>query len=129
MRYALAQFCARIALVLLVAFSLLLSGFAHRPALMAGPMAQPAPAQAAYLADMGLTLADLCVEPGAAGDDMATGDCPACHLAGSILLPQPVAHGADIELRSAAAILVPAQTRGLGRSTNPATPVRAPPLA
>ena len=35
----------------------------------------------------------------------------------------------DIELRTAAAILVPAHARGFGRTTNPATPVRAPPLA
>lgn len=60
---------------------------------------------------------------------MDMGDCPACHLAASILLPEPVASFADIELRTAAAILVPAYARGFGRTTNPATPVRAPPLA
>lgn len=111
-------------MVALVAISLLLSGFAHRPVLAATQLDQ-----AAYLAEMGLTLADLCAETGEGDGGMATGDCPACHLAGSLLVPQPLSILVDMELRTAAAILVPAHTRHYGRTTNPATPVRAPPLA
>lgn len=115
---------AKTTMVLLVAVSLLLSGFAHRPVPTATQIEQ-----AVSLADLGLSLADLCAEPGDADGGMDMGDCPACHLAASILLPEPVASVADIELRTAAAILVPADARGFGRTTNPATPVRAPPLA
>ena len=115
---------AKTAMVLLVAISLLLSGFAHRPV--------PTSAQideAVYLAEMGLTFADICAEPGDGDSGMAMGDCPVCHLAASMLLPEPMSDFADIELRTAAAILVPAYARGFDRTTNPATPVRAPPLA
>jgi hypothetical protein len=115
---------AKTTMVLLVAISLLLSGFAHRPVLTATQIAQ-----SIYLAEMGLILADLCAEPGEADGEMDMGDCPACHLAASILLPEPVGSFVDVELRTAAAILVPAHTRGFGRTANPATPVRAPPLA
>lgn len=111
-------------MVLLVAISLLLSGFAHRPVLSAAQIDQ-----SVYLAEMGLTLADLCADQGEGDSGTAMGGCPACHLAASILLPEPVANFADIELRTAAAILVPAHTRGFGLTTNPATPVRAPPQA
>jgi len=114
----------RAVMVWMVAISLLASGFAHRPILNAAQIDQ-----AVYLAELGLTAADLCAEPGDADGGMDMGDCPACHLAASILLSEPVASSADIELRTAAAILVPAYTRGFGRTTNPATPVRAPPLA
>jgi hypothetical protein len=115
----------RTVMVWMVAISLLASGFAHRPMLD-----MPASsAQAMELAEMGLTLADICAEPGGDDGSMAMGDCPACHLSASILLADPVASLVDIELRTAAAILVPAETRGFGRTTNPATPVRAPPLA
>lgn len=114
----------RAVMVWMVAISLFASGFAHRPVLSAAQIGQ-----AAYLAEMGLAAADLCAMPGDTDGDMGMGDCPACHLSASILLPQPVASFIDIEWRTAAAILVPAQMRGFGRTTNPATPVRAPPLA
>ena len=111
-------------MVWMVAISLLATGFAHRPILNAAQIDQ-----AVYLAEWGLTAADLCAETGDEDGGMAMGDCPACHLSASILLPDPVSSFIDIELRTAAAILVPAHTRGFGRTTNPATPVRAPPLA
>jgi hypothetical protein len=115
---------AKTTMVLLVAISLLLSGFAHRPVLTATQVDQ-----SVSLAEMGLTLADLCAEPGEGNGGMDMGDCPACQLAASILLPEPAKNLVDAELRTAAAILVPAHTRGFGRTTNPATPVRAPPQA
>lgn len=111
-------------MVLMVAISLLASGFAHQPMLNAAQIDQ-----AVYLADLGLTAADLCAEQGDEDGGMVMGDCPACHLSASLLLPEPVASFIEIELRTAAAIFVPADARGFGRSTNPATPVRAPPLA
>jgi len=111
-------------MVLRVAISLLVRGFAHRPVLTAAQIDK-----AVSLAEMGLTLADLCAEPGEGDGGMATGDCPACHLSTSIPLPEPVGDFVDVELRTAAAILAPAHTRGFGRTTNPATPVCAPPLA
>lgn len=114
----------RAMLVWMVAVSLLATGFAHRPILNAAQIDQ-----AVYLAEMGLTAADLCAEPGNDEGGMVMGDCPACHLSASILLPEPVTSFIDIELRTAAALLVPADTRSFGRTTNPATPVRAPPLA
>jgi hypothetical protein len=114
----------RAVMVWMVAISLLASGFAHQPIPSATQIDR-----AAYLAELGLTAADLCAEQGEEDGGVRRGDCPACHLSASILLPEPVVSFIDIELRTAAAILVPADTRGFGRTTNPATPVRAPPLA
>ena len=112
----------RAVMVWMVAISLLMTGLAHRPVLNSAQVNE-----AAYLAELGLTLADLCAEPGEGEGGMAMGDCPACHLAGSILLPEPAEDLAKIELRAAAAVLVPADARGFGRIANPAAPVRAPP--
>lgn len=114
----------RAVMVWAVAISLLGLGFAHEPV--------PTPdqiAQAASLAEMGLTAADVCADAGDAEGDMAMGDCPACHVSASLLLPEPLGSLIEIELRAAAAILVPAHARGFGRTYDPATPVRAPPLA
>ena len=111
-------------MVLLVAISLLTVSFAHNPALTGSDLAK-----AEYLSSMGLTAADLCAQPGEDGGGMDMGDCPACHLVASILLPTPVEILVDIELRTAAVVLVPARARVFGRVINPATPVRAPPLA
>lgn len=111
-------------MVWMVAISLLASGFAHQPLLTAAQIDQ-----AVYLAELGLSKADLCAEPGDEDGGMNMGDCPACHLSASVLLPEPVANFIDIELLTVAAVLVPAETRIFGRPTNPATPVRAPPLA
>jgi len=115
---------AKTTMVLLVAVSLLLSGFAHRPVPTAAQIEQ-----AVSLAGLGLSLADLCTEPGDADGGMSMGDCPACHLTASVLLPESVASLIDIELRASAALIVPAEAHVVGRTTNPATPVRAPPLA
>lgn len=114
----------RAVMVLMVAISLLASGFAHQPILNAAQIDQ-----AVYLTELGLTVADICAEQGDEDGGMVMGDCPACHLSASLLLPEPAASFIEIELRTAAAIFVPADARGFGRSTNPATPVRAPPLA
>lgn len=111
-------------MVWMVAISLLALGFSHQPLLTAAQSDQ-----AAYLAELGLSAADLCAEPGDSENGKAMGDCPACHIASSVLLPEPEANFIDIELRTVAAVLVPAETRVFGRPTNPATPVRAPPLA
>ncbi|MFN7223005.1 MAG: hypothetical protein ACK4MS_03185 [Paracoccaceae bacterium] len=115
---------AKITVVGLVALGLLSFGFVHRTALTGSDLAK-----AEYLSSMGLVVSDLCGEPGETDDGMAMGDCPACHLVGSVLLPAPVESCIDIELRVAAVVLVPAESRVFGRTTNPATPVRAPPLA
>lgn len=114
---------SKIFMVWLVALSLLMVGFAHRPALSTDKIAQTE-----YLASMGLTSADLCGTPGQDGSSAAD-DCPVCHIAAGMLLPAPMDSVSNIELRVAAALLIPAQTRSFGRSRNPATPVRAPPLA
>lgn len=114
----------RALMVWMVAISLLTTGFSHRPAQTAAQIDEEI-----YLAGLGLTVADICAEPGDEGSGMAMGDCPACHLAGSVLLPEAVASLIDIELRTYAALIVPAEAHILGRRTNPATPVRAPPQA
>lgn len=109
--------------VWLVALSLLLVGFGHRPMLSSASAEQ-----AVYLASMGLTAADLC---GTVDEDgpQAMGDCPACHIATAMILPLPADSPKTLELRVAAAILIPAQTRVFGRAHNPSAPPRAPPLA
>ncbi len=124
MEWTLPLALARTTIFLLSAIGLLLGGLAHRHMPTAAQISQ-----SADLAEMGLTLADLCIAPGNADGGLDAGDCPACNLAGSLLLPAPLPGFAEMELRAAAAILVPAHMRGFGRTTNPATPVRAPPLA
>lgn len=114
----------RALMVWMVAISLLTTGFYHRPAQTAAQIDEEI-----YLAGLGLTVADICAEPGDADRGMVMGDCPACHLAASVLLPDAVASLIDIELRTYAALIVPAEAHILGRRTNPATPVRAPPQA
>lgn len=111
-------------MVLLVALSLLTIDFAHQPAMTDSDVAQ-----ADYLSGMGLTAADLCADPDEEGGRMAMGDCPACQLVASVLLPEAVGSLIDLELRASAVVIVPAEARIFGRRTNPATPVRAPPLA
>ena len=108
--------------VLLVALSLLIVGFAHRPMQNAASVEQTA-----YLASMGLTAADLCGTLGEGGS-RATGDCPVCHIATAMLLPTPTDSLKIMELLVAAAILIPAQTRTLGHDRNPSAPPRAPPF-
>lgn len=110
--------------VLLVAISLLTAGLAHNAVMTAADLEK-----AEYLSSMGLGFEALCSAPDADGGRADMGDCPVCHLAASLLLPDPVQSFRDIELRTAVSVLVPAQIRVLGRSHNPATPVRAPPLA
>lgn len=109
-------------MVWLVVISLLMIGFAHRPVLNDQPIGQ-----ALALAELGLTAADLCADQDKGDGDMSMGDCPACHLVASVLLPEPVESLVDIELRATAVVLVPARARLIGRTTNPAIPVRAPP--
>jgi hypothetical protein len=108
--------------VLLVALSLLLVGLAHRPMQNAASVEQTA-----YLAGLGLTAADLCGTLGEGGT-RATYDCPACHIATAMLLPTPTDSLKIMELRVAAEILIPAQTRTLGHDRNPSAPLRAPPF-
>ena len=112
----------KIFMVWLVAISLLLVGVGHRPMLDTASAEQ-----AVYLADMGLTAADLC---GTADEDspQAMGECPVCHIATAMILPTPAESLKALELRVAAALLVPAQTRVFGRVHNPSAPPRAPPL-
>lgn len=124
MKVASRHFFLRVVVTLLLAISLLPASFAHRTV---GSVTKSE--TISTLAAMGLTLADLCTGSGDGDGGMDMGDCPACRLAGSILLPEAVATLADIELRAAAAILVPARAHVFGRTINPATPVRAPPLA
>lgn len=111
-------------MVWMVAISLLTAGFSHRSVLTAAQIDQ-----AMFLAELGLTAADLCAEPDKDDGDMSMGDCPLCHLVGSALLPKLSESLIDIELRAAAIVLAPARAHVLECATNPATPVRAPPLA
>lgn len=110
--------------VCLVALSLLMTAFSHRPALSVDDLAQ-----ADYLASFGLTSDALCGVPGADGGGMDMGDCPACQLAGAMMMPEQAQSLIDIDLRFAAVVLVAAKARSPGHTANPATPVRAPPLA
>lgn len=118
------HFLLRVVLTLLLATSLLSVAFAHR-SIARGDT----PEAISTLAALGFTPADLCAGSDDADGGMDMGDCPACRIAGSILLAEPVETFAAIELQTSAAILVPARTHVLGRPTNPATPVRAPPQA
>jgi hypothetical protein len=114
----------RVAMTLLLATSLVSAGFVHRNIISAAEAET-----IRTLTAMGITAADLCAKPGEDGKTMEMGDCPACHLASGMMVPELVPSAIDIEVRYVAAIFVPAHARALGRVFNPATPVRAPPLA
>lgn len=114
----------RVLMAWMVALSLLLAGFGHVPVPRAGQGDQ-----ALQLADLGLTADDLCGADHGQGGAMHGGDCAFCRLAASCLPGRTAVWVADIPLRSTAIVLAPAERRGVGHIANPATPVRAPPVA
>ena len=75
----------------------------------------------------GEPVADLCGAPGQPGKAGGGGDCPACTLTATAILPAPTIRLPLIELAYSAAVLIPAATRGHDRIHDPARPVRAPP--
>lgn len=120
MRPALPKPFAGIVLSLMLALTMGLVGFGHRAPSLTDE------ALAAY-ALQGIALADLCGDDGTGlhGD----GSCPACHIAGSIALPSPVAIDRDVEFRFVAEVVAPRESRALRVVLDPAHGTRAPPAA
>lgn len=112
-----------LAVVLLLACSMLATGFAHRV---------PAVAQAAFQAYVlaGGVAADLCIaRTGAGGDRHAPDPCPVCHLMGSAVLPDATPGIRDADLTFLAHMVLPCESRALRMVRDPARGLRAPPLA
>ncbi|MDP4033597.1 MAG: hypothetical protein Q8P60_12225 [Pseudorhodobacter sp.] len=85
-------------------------------------------ARLSYVLIWGLTAADLCTEPGAAGKAVAMANCAACHLVAAVVLPDPVLAPVAVDLRGAVAVLPVLPVRRLV-ALDLARLARAPPLA
>ena len=112
-----------LAVVLLLACSLLATGFAHRV---------PGVAQAAFQAYVlaGGGAADLCIAgTGTGGDRHGHDQCPVCHLTGSAVLPDATPGIRDADLTFLAHVVQPCESRALRMVRDPARGLRAPPLA
>lgn len=107
-----------VALTLFIALCTAMLGFAHR-----APSAQGAQLEAYALA--GYDLSDICGDIGATGGD----HCPACHLVGGAVPPDPVRLVRDAELRFVAEVVAPRESRAADRVRDPGLGLRAPPRA
>lgn len=112
---------ARPLLALALTIALVALGMGHRY----GDPAQSAALEAYALA--GGDLADLC--GGADGKAMAGGHCPVCHVAGTMLLPDPSMPVQAAGFGRFAEISVMPQTASHPRARDPANGLRAPPVA
>lgn len=111
---------ARPLLALALTIALVALGMGHRYA---------DPAQSAALeayAMAGGDLADLC--GGADGKAMAGGHCPVCHVAGTMLLPDPVLPVQAAVFGRYAEIAVTQQAAVHPKARDPANGLRAPPV-
>lgn len=109
-----------ILMMLTMAVSMALLGFAHR-----APAAQDQAIAVAALS--GMDISDICA--GTAGDLHGAADCPLCHIGGGSDLPQPVALSFDADLRVAQKIVLVRESRAPRMIRDPAHGLRAPPRA
>lgn len=108
------------ALLSLLMVSLTAIGFAHRM-----PTVSDAAIEAYLLA--GGSAADFC--GGSDGEGNHTNvDCPACHIAGTAMLPGGLEKVIDAELVFVAKVVAPRASKALRNILDPAHGVRAPPL-
>lgn len=109
-----------LAVLAIVAVALVATGFAHRI-----PSADDLDRQA-YVALVG-DLGDLCAD--ADGDGrLDHPDCPACHIAGGLVLPGALAALRDADLPRMAVVFAPRESRAVRAVLDPARGMRAPPL-
>lgn len=107
-----------LALVAVLTLALVATGLAHR---------LPNPAMEAYAAAGG-DLNDLC--GGTDGtSDMQGSDCPACHIAGAVILPSPAPAVRAADLVFVAEVVAPRESRALRHLDDPTRASRGPPLA
>ncbi len=107
-----------ILLVVILAVSTAAIGFAHRTPTMKDQAA-------AVLTLAGFDIADICGDSGGPGHD----DCPACHLTGGTILPDPGLALSDAGLRLVAELAAPRESRVVRTVRDPARGLRAPPAA
>lgn len=105
----------------LVAFALVMTAFAHRPA-----VAGPAFDLSAYVLPDG-SLPDLCI-PGRSEGGKAAAPCEFCRLASAIIVPQPPCEPAAILGVFIGRLAVLAQPVAAAPAVFPAAPLRGPPL-
>ena len=110
-----------LALVAALTVALAATGFGHRM-----PSDQQLAMDAYTLA--GGKLADLCGGTDGSGT-MAHQECPACHIAGAMVMPETAAAVRAADLVFVAEIVAPRESRALRHLAYPARTSRAPPLA
>lgn len=107
-----------VALTLFIALCTAMLGFAHR-----APSVQAAELEAYAVA--GYDVSDICGDLETGGGD----HCPACHLVGGAILPDPVSLLRDADLRLVAEVVAPRESRAAHRVRDPGLGLRAPPAA
>jgi len=111
----------RLVILAVIAMGLAATGFAHRV-----PSADDSARQSFVLA--GGAVSELCVDAEGHGPS-DHGDCPACHIVGSVDLPPAMFGLRDANLAFVAAVVAPRESRAVRSVLDPARGTRAPPLA
>ncbi|WP_106472571.1 hypothetical protein [Pukyongiella litopenaei] len=101
--------------------ALVATAYAHRI-----PNASDIAIEAYVLA--GGDIANICGDPGS-DNTVAHPDCPACRIAGSVLLPDAPQSMTDIDFVFVATVVAPRERRAILTVLDPARGMRAPPLA
>lgn len=107
-----------LALVALLTVAFVATGLAHRV---------PTAEMEAWVVAGG-DPADLCGGKDGSGD-MLHGDCPACHIAGAMMLPDPAPSVRAADLVFVAEVVAPRESRALRHLDDPTRASRGPPLA
>ncbi|MFV0514037.1 MAG: hypothetical protein ACK5MY_10475 [Jhaorihella sp.] len=100
--------------------ALVATAFVHRI-----PSASDIAVEAYVLA--GGDIFNICDDPGS-DDKPAHRDCPACRIAGSVLLPDAPQSMADIDFVFVATVVAPRERRAILTVLDPVRAMRAPPL-
>ncbi|WP_417249478.1 hypothetical protein [Celeribacter sp.] len=111
----------RVAVVALLTVALVATAFAHRLSNPSDPVFE------AYVIAGG-DISDLCGGSGSGGQTTHS-DCQACHIIGSVLLPDHLPSRVEADYIFVATVIAPQERRAIRAVLDPARGVRAPPLA
>lgn len=110
-----------VGLIALLTVALVATAFAHRL-----PSASDIAIEAYGIA--GVDISDICGDGGADGK-AAHPDCPACHIVGSVMMPDALQNIVQVNYAFVATVIAPRESRSTRSVLDPARGMRAPPLA
>lgn len=108
-------------LIALLTVALVATAFVHHL-----PSASDVAVEAYVLA--GGDISDICGDTGTDGKAVHR-DCPACHIVGSVTLPDATSGVVDVNYVFVATVIAPRESRAIRTVLDPARGMRAPPLA